>query len=436
MQIFRKGGATYALCFPNGPTAVAVYLRAAWSLGATQQRYIFMGDGGDQFVGRVLAGLPFNSVNFGTLPPHFAPDVDLSGINVHVNDFDKLPGGFKSCLPFLVASLAYHKDWLQQNLPKAHPLRRSTIWTSGYLDEMKPLACLQSSAPILPTGVPPTILHAMRISNLEDRVEAIRSELVQHFANLANAVEKLPDQVASSILTRFDINGAVPVTESFVRSSIAEVENNLIGRLDALSNLLSTSIATVAVVGTTAAGSGLSAADPISSSFAAPRGGLASDYFAALRAGAHAANAPPPVPAGFHFPHKGVTVYDLWNLWLNGNKAENHGAYRLIDPSRDLASGGTQYYTRAKKVMSALINIAVEKGLILNEAQVAGVYTLQQQREVFAVAYKEILAAIHAEKSGRASAAGKKVRKFEDRRVGELSFVTLSDNLYKLSVNK
>ena len=86
--------------------------------------------------------------------------------------------------------------------------------------------------------------------------------------------------------------------------------------------------------------------------------------------------------------------------------------------------------------MSALINIAVEKGLILNEAQVAGVYTLQQQREVFAVAYKEILAAIHAEKSGRASAAGKKVRKFEDRRVGELSFVTLSDNLYKLSVNK
>jgi hypothetical protein len=43
---FRKGIATFLSSVPGGPSAIAIYLRAGWSLRAVQQRYIFEGEGG------------------------------------------------------------------------------------------------------------------------------------------------------------------------------------------------------------------------------------------------------------------------------------------------------------------------------------------------------------------------------------------------------
>ena len=53
---FRKGVASELSNTPGGPASVSVWLRAGWSLGSVQGRYIFAGSGGDQFVGRVAAG--------------------------------------------------------------------------------------------------------------------------------------------------------------------------------------------------------------------------------------------------------------------------------------------------------------------------------------------------------------------------------------------
>ena len=55
-------------------SAVNVYLRAGWSLGNVQDRYIFAGSGGDQIVGRAISGLPLNDMRFATLPPHFSTE--------------------------------------------------------------------------------------------------------------------------------------------------------------------------------------------------------------------------------------------------------------------------------------------------------------------------------------------------------------------------
>ena len=44
----RKGVATALSNSPAGPQAVSVRLRAGWSLGSVQGRYIFAGAGGDQ----------------------------------------------------------------------------------------------------------------------------------------------------------------------------------------------------------------------------------------------------------------------------------------------------------------------------------------------------------------------------------------------------
>ena len=47
---FRGGVAIFLSGTPGGPTAIAIYLRAGWSLGPVQSRYILEGEGGDQMV--------------------------------------------------------------------------------------------------------------------------------------------------------------------------------------------------------------------------------------------------------------------------------------------------------------------------------------------------------------------------------------------------
>ena len=68
---FRKGIATFLSGTRGGPTAIAIYLRAGWSLGLVQSRYILEGEGGDQVCGRAATGLPLTDTSFANLPAHF-----------------------------------------------------------------------------------------------------------------------------------------------------------------------------------------------------------------------------------------------------------------------------------------------------------------------------------------------------------------------------
>ncbi|KAG6958584.1 hypothetical protein JG688_00010452, partial [Phytophthora aleatoria] len=62
----KSGGST------GGPSIVRICLHCGWSLGGVQDRYFRYESAGDQYLGRVVAGLPLNSSAFATLPPHFA----------------------------------------------------------------------------------------------------------------------------------------------------------------------------------------------------------------------------------------------------------------------------------------------------------------------------------------------------------------------------
>jgi hypothetical protein len=73
---FRKGIASSGT--PGGLTAIAIYLRAGWSLGPLQSRYILEGEGGDVVCGRAATGLPVTDVSFSNLPPHIVSDITLS----------------------------------------------------------------------------------------------------------------------------------------------------------------------------------------------------------------------------------------------------------------------------------------------------------------------------------------------------------------------
>jgi hypothetical protein len=64
----RKGVVTYVLGFPEGPSVIAAYIRASWSLGQVQQRYIFEGDGADQLPAAVAKHISENFSIQGVTP--------------------------------------------------------------------------------------------------------------------------------------------------------------------------------------------------------------------------------------------------------------------------------------------------------------------------------------------------------------------------------
>lgn len=86
---FRKGIASFLSCLTGGPSAIAIYLRAGWSLGAVTARYIFEGGGGDQLCGRAATGICILEPSFADLPPHF----DLSeGAVLTVSQWEEIHG--------------------------------------------------------------------------------------------------------------------------------------------------------------------------------------------------------------------------------------------------------------------------------------------------------------------------------------------------------
>ena len=89
--------------------------------------------GGDQIVGRAVAGLPVNSQDFTVLPPHFT-DLGLQrvleiGWENLLEGFYDYPEAFLRVVPFFLASIVFHQDFLRQNLAESHPLFDQRIFT-------------------------------------------------------------------------------------------------------------------------------------------------------------------------------------------------------------------------------------------------------------------------------------------------------------------
>jgi hypothetical protein len=78
-------------------------------------------DGQDQIMGRVLADLPFGWAGWQMLPPYFPEDVDIE-VRDLIPAFDKFPVETRSIFRFLIASVVYHTQWLETNVPSVNPI--------------------------------------------------------------------------------------------------------------------------------------------------------------------------------------------------------------------------------------------------------------------------------------------------------------------------
>ena len=212
---FRKGIASFLSGTPGGPTAIAIYLRAGWSLGPVQSRYILEGEGGDQVCGRAATGLPLTDVAFANLPAHFLT-LD-SGLTTAEWE-EILPGyttyyplSFREVVPFLLASLVHHRPYLLEVQAKhpRHPLFLQRIWTGGILERLQDkvsAGCNRNPiSKMFATGVPPHLVLANRMADMQKGMDSIRLEVI-------SKLEALPEALKQSMLQNFQIDGTVPIT--------------------------------------------------------------------------------------------------------------------------------------------------------------------------------------------------------------------------------
>ncbi|KAG9401806.1 hypothetical protein AC1031_021973 [Aphanomyces cochlioides] len=127
----RKGVATFACSgSTGGPSIASVCLRVGWSLGGVQDRYIRYESAADQYLGRVVAGLPLNSGEFSSLPPHFRDNHDQFVGDVVEEMYPSLKSvsNLYDVLRLCIASLVQHYQFLQDTLPKSHSLLSTYIF--------------------------------------------------------------------------------------------------------------------------------------------------------------------------------------------------------------------------------------------------------------------------------------------------------------------
>lgn len=371
----RKGAISFLCGLCHCITAIMVYLRAGWSVGKVQDRYIFAGMGGDQLVGRAVSGLSVNKKEFAVLPPHFDDDdlaiLDDIGWEEILEDYTWYPDCFKRIIPYLLASLLYHEQWLRQTLDPIHPLWRERVFTSRYLLPSTVTASSGFSAAaaaittstvvrtrqtlseyfstvnssgrnrillefgfcphtnMTATGIPDHLVIAHQLSCLTDEVkslkENLRGELETFFSHVDDRLDEMPQKLMTMLMDNFQIDNVAPITSQQVQQMIdrngekitLEVRTSCERAMQAVLAQLQT--VTPAALEEVSAGSATARASngplmdsDISSRFQTFAGN------GCLRM----------VPVGFVFPT--YAVKPMWDLWWFGDEASRIQPYRFL----------------------------------------------------------------------------------------------------------
>jgi integrase len=235
---FRKGAATWAAAF-FGVSMTAIYLRAGWTIGVVQMRYIFLAVFSDSNIGRILACLKWNCAEFAALPPRFSPgDVSWDMWGAMVPGYDNYPACFKEAIPKLVASVIHHHEWLENNLHRNHPYFQSYIYRHQIGSKLKNKVLtgidVCSKTGVRAAGVPDCVHLTRKIDELSGQLMQLQASVLQRDAeriaeanasalearriqkeaeeNIIKAIGEAPRVITQEMLSHFEINGALPVT--------------------------------------------------------------------------------------------------------------------------------------------------------------------------------------------------------------------------------
>jgi hypothetical protein len=311
-------------------------LRAGWSSGDVQNRYCHSTEGGDQVVGRCVTGLPINDSRFSSIAPHFHASI-VATINwfILIPAYEQLPNCFKQVLPFLLASLAHHYTWLQNNLNKEHPIFTSLVFVSGELDRLKQYVHVCNGVcdecNLSASGIPP---HLVIANELIQTKKLLLEEIIKNRCD----IKALPEELTSTLRSKFDINGAIAVTihdmQSMFNTFIQETKNNQISTT------------------TTTTSSSLSAV-------------IVHTYASfTWKERIHM------VPEGFKLPSSN-NIKDIWNLWYFGRPDLNYAPYRNLIWTDLINNAQVTQLSKIKKVINTIGDMSkttqyIEKNININ----------------------------------------------------------------------
>ena len=184
----RKGVATFACSgSTGGPSIVSVCLRCGWSLGGVQDRYLRYEAAGDQYLGRVVAGLPLNSTSFDVLPPHFTQENDPVVKDCIAQMFPLMQAeeNFEQILEFCLASIVFHSDFLTAHLPPNHALLSTSVFRhEEVLLYLKGKIITHNSDRFSATGIPPHIELYRKQQETKDAVDKLPQTLFDGFSRI------------------------------------------------------------------------------------------------------------------------------------------------------------------------------------------------------------------------------------------------------------
>ena len=232
--------------------------------------YLGFAEPGDQYLGRLLAGLDPNKAEFATLPPHFVEGMEneyiseamnlcFKGIMDKVTDdimvvVDNDNGGgqdrqqrnrqhaesgglranTKALLLRCLACIVHHSDSLLEVVQKhngAHPFASIPILIRPELLAMlKPLVTMDVSDRIrMATGIPPHVEAVKKLDELVDLVNLERDERKRHFDDIKNAVGEKIEEIAieNGTLTR-------PAVERLFDSFGKQFETHISAKIDSV----------------------------------------------------------------------------------------------------------------------------------------------------------------------------------------------------------
>ncbi|KAH9123258.1 hypothetical protein AeMF1_005711 [Aphanomyces euteiches] len=240
------------------------------------ERYFRYEAAGDQYTGRVVAGLPINCANLAILPPHFENGDDTTVLNILKLMF---PIAYQhshlhGVLHLLLSSLVFHYDFLVDLLPSNHPLFSTTLFVDPTVRSQLNINIVSSleSSKMYPTGVPPHV------------------ELLKQIAKNGNAILALPSVIFDSIKKLMDENGVASgqITRQYFELTLQQTVAKAIE-------------------------------DTLGSS-------RRNDQTSAKDAESESINCP--IPESFSFPS--VDVASAWTLWWYGNPARKYPPFCKI----------------------------------------------------------------------------------------------------------
>ena len=187
----RKGGSSFAAGgTTDAPAQMCIILRAGWTLSKVEKAYFRFERAGDQYLGRILCGLPIHAGEFAILAPMFRPETkeDSDLVNELLKScFVHFPERMQGVLSSVLASVIYHAEWIRAHVPKGHLLFTTPLFVGYNVNDLKRLVFCGMAKPkdaLQPTGVPTHVSTKLKIEQLEsnqreilDAIESVHSRL-------------------------------------------------------------------------------------------------------------------------------------------------------------------------------------------------------------------------------------------------------------------